>query len=178
MWQSTNNLQISTVNFLVDSRTALDDSFTTIKQGNNIKVLTLITILFLPLSYITVSFNPPTFHMNSLTPKQGLFSENHGVLPENAGRDLYAGLVVVLTLFTYGLAFFLQWDKLDSHLNGTKRRPNPAVQKHRLQSNAEEVVLQKNKRSSSDSRYNLNGSAGKPGWGLSWRKGTRPKHEV
>jgi hypothetical protein len=42
-----------------------------------------------------------------LTSLQGLFSENHGILPGSAGKDLYAGLVVLFTIVTYGLAWRL-----------------------------------------------------------------------
>jgi hypothetical protein len=51
---NTDDIQISTVTNVVDSRTALEDSKTTIKQGNNIRVLTLITIVYLPLGFVTV----------------------------------------------------------------------------------------------------------------------------
>jgi hypothetical protein len=45
---------------------------------------------------------------------QGLFSENHGILPNSAGKDLYAGLVVLFTVVTYGLAWRL--DKIQDFL--------------------------------------------------------------
>jgi hypothetical protein len=38
---------------------------------------------------------------------QSLFSENHGILPENANGNLYAGLVVAFMVGTYGLALSL-----------------------------------------------------------------------
>ncbi|CZT10086.1 uncharacterized protein RCO7_03218 [Rhynchosporium graminicola] len=46
---------ISTVTNVEDSQTALRDSKTTIKQGNNIRILTYITIAYLPLGFITAS---------------------------------------------------------------------------------------------------------------------------
>jgi hypothetical protein len=55
-------MQISTVTNVVDNQTALQDSKTTIKQGNNIRTLTYITIAYLPLGFITVrSRAPDTF---------------------------------------------------------------------------------------------------------------------
>jgi hypothetical protein len=45
-------------------------------------------------------------------PKQGLFSENHEILPTSAGKDLYAGLVVLFSALTYGLAGLLLSDEL------------------------------------------------------------------
>jgi hypothetical protein len=39
---------------LADSRNALDDSLTALKQGNNIRILTLITISYLPLGFVSV----------------------------------------------------------------------------------------------------------------------------
>ncbi|KAH7407184.1 hypothetical protein BKA64DRAFT_666015 [Cadophora sp. MPI-SDFR-AT-0126] len=51
---------ISTVTNVEDSQTALRDSKTTIKQGNNIRILTYITIAYLPLGFITASSVPHT----------------------------------------------------------------------------------------------------------------------
>ncbi|KAH7357225.1 hypothetical protein BKA65DRAFT_223058 [Rhexocercosporidium sp. MPI-PUGE-AT-0058] len=48
---------ISTVTNVEDSQTALRDSKTTIKQGNNIRILTYITIAYLPLGFITASLS-------------------------------------------------------------------------------------------------------------------------
>jgi hypothetical protein len=39
---------------------------------------------------------------------QGLFSENHGILPETASGQLYAGLVVLFMVATYSLALSLE----------------------------------------------------------------------
>lgn len=50
------------------------------------------------------------FHTNN--PDQGLFSENHEILPTSAGKDLYAGLVVLFSGLTYGLAGLLLSDEL------------------------------------------------------------------
>jgi hypothetical protein len=38
---------------------------------------------------------------------QGLFSENHDILPKTASSQLYAGLVVIFMVGTYGLALSL-----------------------------------------------------------------------
>ena len=50
------------------------------------------------------------FHTNNSD--QGLFSENHEILPTSAGKNLYAGLVVLSSGLTYGLAGLLLSDEL------------------------------------------------------------------
>jgi hypothetical protein len=50
------------------------------------------------------------FHTNNSD--QGLFSENHEILPTSAGKDLYACLVVLSSGLTYGLAGLLLSDEL------------------------------------------------------------------
>ena len=90
-----------------DSKINITLSKTTIKQGNNIRVLTLLTIVYLPLGYVTVGLPSNYVYCVRLTLLQGLFSENHGILPNSAGKDLYAGLVVLFTIVTYGLAWRL-----------------------------------------------------------------------
>ncbi len=87
------NLQdsISTVTNVEDSRTALRDSRITIKQGNNISVLTLITIAYLPLGFVAA-----------------LFSMSHNILPESAGNSLFISLIVVFVVCTYSLALWLE----------------------------------------------------------------------
>lgn len=56
---------------------------------------------------------------------QGLFSENHGILPKNANSQLYAALVVIFMVGTYGLALSLdeilnflkpRWKRLKGHI--------------------------------------------------------------
>ena len=112
----------------MDNRTALEDSKITIKQGNNIRVLTLITIAYLPLGYVTVSHRPQIWRLTLLRLKlyQGLFSENHGILPANANGQLYAGLVSIFMVGTYGLALSLdkilkilepRWEGLKGYLS-------------------------------------------------------------
>ncbi|PVH79529.1 hypothetical protein DL98DRAFT_655454 [Cadophora sp. DSE1049] len=90
---------ISTVTNVEDSQTALRDSKTTIKQGNNIRILTYITIAYLPLGFIT-----------------GLFSIEHADFMENVGNNGFAILTVVFVLGTYALALSLeniidQWER-------------------------------------------------------------------
>jgi CorA-like Mg2+ transporter protein len=75
----------------ISAVTNVDDSRTTIKQGNNIRVLTLITIAYLPLGFAT-----------------SLFSANHDILPTDAGTTLYAILTVIFVVTTYGLALSLE----------------------------------------------------------------------
>jgi hypothetical protein len=106
-------VQISTVTNVQDSRTALEDSRTTIRQGNNIRVLTLVTISYLPLGFVTVSPLSIALHLlcpncRCLTPaKQALFSVSHPILPNDAGATLYAILIVIFMVATYVVAFSL-----------------------------------------------------------------------
>jgi hypothetical protein len=75
----------------ISAVTNVDDSRTTIKQDNNIRVLTLITIANLPLGFVTA-----------------LFSANHDILPTDAGTTLYAILTAIFVVTTYGLALSLE----------------------------------------------------------------------
>lgn len=63
---------------------------------------------------------------------QGLFSENHGILPANANSQLYAGLVVIFMVGTYSLALSLdkilnflepRWRRLKGYIFLDKARP-------------------------------------------------------
>lgn len=71
--------------------TNVEDNRTTIKQGNNIRILTYITIAYLPLGFVT-----------------GLFSISHGSFMDNATNALYAVLTVIFVVGTYGLALSLE----------------------------------------------------------------------
>ncbi|PBP23734.1 hypothetical protein BUE80_DR005413 [Diplocarpon rosae] len=82
---------ISTITNVEDSQTALRDSKTTIKQGNNIRILTYITIAYLPLGFIT-----------------GLFSIEHATFMNSAGNNGFAILTVLFVLGTYALALSLE----------------------------------------------------------------------
>ncbi len=115
--------QISTVTNVRDSRAALRDSQTTIKQGNNIRVLTLITIAYLPIGFVTVGTPSPFLQdlEDELTSYKGLFSNNQNLLPEDAGATLYIVLNVALSIGTYIVALSLgtilslvqpRWDRL------------------------------------------------------------------
>ena len=92
--------------------TNVQDSRTTIRQGKNIGALTLLTIAYLPLTFITVLSHSPKRDLLHTNSDQGLFSENHEILPTSAGKDLYAGLVVLSSGLTYGLAGLLLSDEL------------------------------------------------------------------
>ena len=74
-----------------DSQTALRDSKTTIRQGNNIRILTYITIAYLPLGFVT-----------------GLFSISHAPFMNSAGNVVFAVLTVIFVLGTYALALSLE----------------------------------------------------------------------
>lgn len=119
---------ISTVTNVEDSQTALRDSKTTIRQGNNIRMLTYITIAYLPLGFVT-----------------GLFSIAHASFMDSAGNGGFAILVVVFVLGTYALALSLesiidQWKRLKkekwraSHV--TRHPPNHHDDDSRLSFNA------------------------------------------
>jgi hypothetical protein len=69
----------------------VEDNRTTIKQGNNIRILTYITIAYLPLGFVA-----------------SLFSISHGSFMDNATNALYAVLTVVFVVGTYGLALSLE----------------------------------------------------------------------
>ena len=101
--------------------TNVEDSRTTIKQGKNIGALTYVTIAYLPFGYVTVSPPSPRKPLES-NQNQGLFSENHGILPASAGKALYAAMIVLLTAATYGLAGALISDKISTLLGAPWRK--------------------------------------------------------
>jgi len=100
--QIRTQLKISQVTGLRDGISAVtnvEDNRTTIKQGNNIRILTYITIAYLPLGFVT-----------------GLFSISHGSFMDHATNALYAILTVIFVVGTYGLALSLetildQWER-------------------------------------------------------------------
>jgi hypothetical protein len=102
-----------------DSQTALRDSKTTIRQGNNIRILTYITIAYLPLGFVT-----------------GLFSISHAPFMESAGNVAFAVLVVLFVLGTYTLALSLeniidQWVRLRDERWGVRGlTTNPPRRNH------------------------------------------------
>lgn len=75
----------------ISAVTNVEDNRTTIKQGNNIRILTWITIAYLPPGFVT-----------------GLFSISHGSFMDNATSALYAVLIVIFAVGTYGLALSLE----------------------------------------------------------------------
>jgi hypothetical protein len=75
----------------ISAVTNVEDNRTTIKQGNNIRILTYITIAYLPLGFVS-----------------GLFSINHATFMDNATNALYAALTVSFVVGTYGLALSLE----------------------------------------------------------------------
>ncbi|KAE9369730.1 hypothetical protein N431DRAFT_345331 [Stipitochalara longipes BDJ] len=92
--QIRTQLKIRQVTGLRDGISAVTnvlDNRTTIKQGNNIRILTYITIAYLPLGFVS-----------------GLFSINHASFMDNASNALYAVLTVVFVVGTYGLALSLE----------------------------------------------------------------------
>lgn len=104
--------QVSGLRDGISAVTNVDDTRTTIKQGSNIRALTLITIAYLPLGFVTA-----------------LFTAGHDILPDEAGTTLYVILTVVFVITTYGLALSLEqisnfinrsWEKFKDRKN--KRR--------------------------------------------------------
>jgi hypothetical protein len=118
---------ISTVTNVEDSQTALRDSKTTIRQGNNIRMLTYITIAYLPLGFITVSqpLCNQTYSFSRTNLSKGLFSIGHATFMDSAGNVTFGILVLVFVLGTYVLALSLesiidQWSRLRKEKWGTR----------------------------------------------------------
>ncbi|KAI0134259.1 hypothetical protein BJ170DRAFT_192466 [Xylariales sp. AK1849] len=82
---------ISTVTNVEDSQATLNNAKITVRQGNNIRTLTYITIAYLPLGFVT-----------------GLFSVQHAHFMDAATDAHFAGLTVLFVLVTYSIALFLQ----------------------------------------------------------------------
>ncbi|RDW66529.1 hypothetical protein BP6252_10164 [Coleophoma cylindrospora] len=95
--------------------TNVEDSKTTIKQGNNIRILTYITICYLPLGFVTA-----------------LFSISHATFMNQATNLLYAILVIIFVIATYGLALSLEqlidWIEIlkDQKWSGFEKGNRPA----------------------------------------------------
>jgi hypothetical protein len=93
--------------------TNITDNKPTIKKGKNIKVLTKITIAYLPFTLITVSPNLlnliPDF---SNVGQKGLFSgdSNAHILPQNAGLGMFFGLIAVCVIITESIALNI-WER-------------------------------------------------------------------
>ena len=101
--------------------TNVQDSHTALKQNSNIRILTYITIAYLPLSFITVR-NLGTF-FGILSPLgqgrmtlcskywphlQALFSMSHGIIPDSAGTTLFAVLISIFVVSTFMVALSLE----------------------------------------------------------------------
>lgn len=95
-----------------DSQTALRDSQTTIRQGNNIRILTYITIAYLPLGFVTVSHHSRILSSgeNTNNNPQALFSVDSDYVSfmNNTTNVTFAVLVVLFVLGTYALALSLE----------------------------------------------------------------------
>lgn len=96
---------ISTVTNVEDSQTALRDSQTTIRQGNNIRILTYITIAYLPLGFVTA-----------------LFSIQYATFMNHATNVTFAVLVIIFVIGTYTLALSLESIMVALGKIGDKRR--------------------------------------------------------
>ncbi|KAK3987693.1 hypothetical protein QBC44DRAFT_117231 [Cladorrhinum sp. PSN332] len=75
---------ISTITNVLDNKT-------TIQQGNNVRVLTYITIAYLPLGFVI-----------------GLYSIQHGTFMNGASNGLFYGLLVGFSVLTWILAYLLE----------------------------------------------------------------------
>ncbi|KAI9728899.1 MAG: hypothetical protein M1834_007157 [Cirrosporium novae-zelandiae] len=69
------------------SFTNVEQSLESLEQNANIRILTYITIAYLPLGFVA-----------------GLFSVSDGILPQSAGRGLFIGLIAGLMVATFVLA--------------------------------------------------------------------------
>jgi hypothetical protein len=94
---------------------SLRESREAVKQGENIRILTLITIGYLPVSLVIVRTTPappapkeihPRIFPINRTPK-ALFSNSHGILAETASQGYFLWLVLILMVTTFTLAGFL-----------------------------------------------------------------------
>ncbi|KAI9736318.1 MAG: hypothetical protein M1834_001204 [Cirrosporium novae-zelandiae] len=87
---------ITAITNVQQSIVSLQESHIATAQGENIRILTLITIVYLPLGFVA-----------------GLFSVNDGILPNQPSLGLFIGLIFVFVVITYGLAFSLgKWIKM------------------------------------------------------------------
>ncbi|KAK4465126.1 hypothetical protein QBC42DRAFT_26114 [Cladorrhinum samala] len=75
---------ISTITNVLDNKT-------TIQQGNNVRVLTYITIAYLPLGFVI-----------------GLYSIQHGSFMNGASNGLFYGLLIAFSVLTWILAYLLE----------------------------------------------------------------------
>lgn len=92
-----------------DSQTALRDSQTTIRQGNNIRILTYITIAYLPLGFVTVSRGfKNQGGISTDIAGQALFSVDYVTFMNGTTNATFAVLVVAFVLGTYALALSLE----------------------------------------------------------------------
>jgi hypothetical protein len=87
---------------------------------------------------------------------QGLFSENHSILPKNANKQLYAGLIVIFMVGTYGLALSL--DKILNFLEPRWRRLKGNIYSDNAGSRIEDAWL-KERSSSGEASPTSGGSA-------------------
>ena len=92
--------------------TNVEDTRTTIKQGNNIRMLTLITIAYLPLSYVTVRlYDLSHWHILTDTRPQSLFTvpADKWSFPDHDGIWRYFVLLFPLLFATFVVAFRLDY---------------------------------------------------------------------
>ena len=114
---------------------------------------------------------------------QGLFSENYNILPENANSQLYAGLVVIFMLGTYGLALSL--DTILNFLEPRWRRLKGYISVDMAGSRTEHARL-KEQSSSGEVSPTRRGSADRPrvstghatGLLRGWTGRKRPEQDV
>ncbi|KAM0809294.1 hypothetical protein AB5N19_09637 [Seiridium cardinale] len=106
---------ISTVTNVEDSQATLKNADITVRQGNNIRTLTYITIAYLPIGFVT-----------------GLFSIDYVQFMQHAGDVTFAVLMTVTILVTYTVALFLQdiidkWSNLTVRKHKTRGDSNPRL---------------------------------------------------
>ena|SRR5271168_338494 len=95
---------------LEDSRHALDDSLTALRQGNNIRILNLITTAHLALGFISARNNktkiPDSLPEEITCARRCSHSATASSL-ENLGLGTYLWLLLVFLVTTFGVAFSL-----------------------------------------------------------------------
>jgi len=104
----------------ISSFTNVEQSLESLEQNSNIRILTFITIAYLPLGFVAVRITPhppplprapgPFSHNQNacLHISQALFSIGYGILPESAGRGLFIGLIILFFTATITMGTFIE----------------------------------------------------------------------
>lgn len=85
-------IQLSRLFDSIGAMTNVAQSLEGLEQNANIRILTFITIGYLPLGFVAA-----------------LFALSDGILPKNAGRGLFIGLIFVFMAATFAFAILIPW---------------------------------------------------------------------